>query len=341
MRAARLYGPGDLRIVDLPIPAPAAGQALVRVVTYSPYGTDVGVFLNRGGRYVSAYPVGVGADFCGVVKAVGEGVANVAIGDRVSALSLDHCGTCANCAAGVTNLCLDPAFALPPRQHCCEEYIVIPANKLAVLPPEVSFESGAMLAGLVDALNAYETMGVQAGETVAVIGVGAMGQGAIACARALGIEVVALGGTGKRVELVKALGARAVVGIENHGDDASARALALRPPGYDYVVETTASAWGLEQAFRIPAAAGWVAVTGGGPLPISAWDLVNKELRVVGMRAGHHQEQALALIAEGRIDLTSSITARFDLADAAEAFALLSGDRAADQGRVIVSVTAP
>ena len=58
MRAARLFGPGDLRIVDLPMPVPGPGQVLVRVMTYAPYGTDVGTYLNRHGRSVSAYPVG-------------------------------------------------------------------------------------------------------------------------------------------------------------------------------------------------------------------------------------------------------------------------------------------
>ena len=65
--------------VPEPAPRPGPGQVLVRVVAYAPYGTDVGVYLNRHGRYVAEYPVGVGADFSGTVDAIGEGVDGLAL----------------------------------------------------------------------------------------------------------------------------------------------------------------------------------------------------------------------------------------------------------------------
>jgi threonine dehydrogenase-like Zn-dependent dehydrogenase len=121
MKAARLFGPADLRVVELPVPEPRPGQVLVKVVAYAPYGTDLGVYLNRHGRYVSEYPVGVGADFSGTVAAIGAGVEGLSVGDRVAALALDHCGQCDHCRKGLTNLCLSPDHASPARQTCCEE----------------------------------------------------------------------------------------------------------------------------------------------------------------------------------------------------------------------------
>lgn len=337
MRGARLFAPGDLRVIDLPVPRPEAGQVLVRVVAYSPYGTDVGTYLNRYGRYVSAYPVGIGADFSGVVEACGPGVTSVKPGDRVTALALDHCGACANCASGRNNLCLDPAFAVPARQTCCEEYALVSARKLAILPEGVDFEDAAMLAGIVDAMNAYEQMGLAAGDRVAVIGVGAMGLGAIATARALGLEVIALGGTGGRVQIAQDLGAD-VIGITAHGEDLKDRAFAHTPGGFAAIMETTASDWGIAQAFAVAAPGAIVALTGGGQLPLTSWDVVNRELRIVGIRCGHHQDQAMALIAEGKLNLRQTITGRYPLENAAEAFALLAGDQAHDVGRVIIQI---
>lgn len=337
MRAARLFGPGDLRIVDLPVPVPAEGQALVRVMAYSPYGTDVGTYLNRHGRYVSAYPVGIGADFSGIVESCGPGVTHVAPGDRVAALALDHCGACPNCTIGRTNLCLSPAFARPPRQTCCEEYVLVSACKLAVLPDAVAFEDAAMLAGVVDALNAFEQMGLRAGDSVGIIGVGAMGLGAIATARALGLSVVALGGTGKRCLMAQALGAE-VIGISSHGEDLKDRALTAMPGGFAAVMETTASDWGIAQAFAVAAPGAVVALTGGGQLPLTSWDVVDRELRIVGVRAGHHQAQAMELIANGKLSLRSTISGRFPLDRVADAFALLAGEDARDLGRLIIDV---
>nr|WP_269800242.1 alcohol dehydrogenase catalytic domain-containing protein [Novosphingobium kunmingense] len=337
MRAARLFGPADLRVVDAPVPRPGKGQVLVRVIAYSPYGTDVGTYLNRHGRYVSSYPVGIGADFSGVVESCGAEVTSVNPGDRVTALALDHCGDCANCVSGRTNLCLDPEFAAPPRQICCEEFVLVSARKLAALPDEVTFEDGAMLAGIVDALNAYEQMELSAGDCVAVIGVGAMGLSAIAAGRALGIEVVALGGTGKRVEIARQLGAVAF-GISAHGEDLAALVLKDGPGASPAIIETTATDWGIAQAFAIAAPGGIVALTGGGQLPLTSWDVVNRELRIVGVRCGHHQNQALDLIACGKIDLKGTVTRRYPLEEVADAFALLAGEGARDVGRVIIQI---
>lgn len=339
MRAARLTGPQKLEIVDLPVPDPGPGEVLVRVMVYAPYGTDVGVYLNREGRYVTEYPVGIGADFSGVVAKVGPGVETVAVGDRVSALALDHCGECANCQRGKTNLCLNPRYAKVPRQSCCQEYTLVSARKLARLPDNVGFEDAAMLAGIVDALNAYEKMGMTAGQTVAVVGVGAMGLGAIAAAVALGHDVIAIGGTGARASLASGLGARAVVRLGHHGEDVSTAALELSPGGFPFVMETTASEWGLKQAFAIAGMDGAIAVTGGGPTGLTGWDLVGRELRILGVRAGHHQKEALALIADGRIDLKPTVAERFPLAHTADAFKLLTGEKAADIGRVLIQVS--
>lgn len=337
MRAAQLFGPADLRIVDLPVPVPGPDQALIRVVRYAPYGTDVGTYLNRYGRYVTAYPVGIGADFSGVVEALGTDVSGLKPGDRVAALALDHCGVCSNCETGRTNLCLDPAFKKPARQTCCEEFTLVSASKLAVLPDAVSFEDASMLAGIVDALNAFEQMGLKQGDTVAIIGVGAMGLGAIATAAALGFDIVALGGTGKRCDIARSYGAH-VLPIASHGEDLKGRALAHQAGGFAAVMETTASDWGLAQAFAVAAPGGIVAVTGGGDLKLSAWDLVERELRLVGIRAGHHQQQALELIASGRLSLRQTVNDRFPLDRVSEAFAHLAGEQAKDIGRLIIEI---
>ncbi len=338
MKAARLFGPADLRVIDLPMPEPGAGQVLVRVVAYAPYGTDLGVYLNRYGRYVSEYPVGVGADFSGTVAAIGEGVEGLTVGDRVAALALDHCGACANCSVGRTNLCLSPDHKRPPRQTCCEEYVLVSWRKLSKLPDAVSFEDAAMLAGVVDALNGFDKLGLAKGDTVAIVGVGAMGLGAIATARALGIDVVAVGGRGKRAALAAELGADPVIPIAEHGDDVSARVLEASPGGFPAVMETTATDWGMAQAFAIAAPGAGVALTGGGGLPVMNWDIVDRELRIFGVRAGPDQAGAMRLIAEGRLDLKPTVGARFPLARAAEAFALLTGEQGKDVGRVIIEV---
>ncbi|GAM05437.1 zinc-dependent alcohol dehydrogenase [Novosphingobium sp. MBES04] len=338
MKAARLHAPGDIRVEDVARPEPGPGQVLVQVMAYAPYGTDVGTYLNRGGRYVKSYPVGIGADFSGIVAQLGAGVEGLAPGDRVSALALDHCGACANCTKGRHNLCLDPAFRTPARQTCCEEYTLVSARKLAVLPDAVGFEDAAMLAGPVDALNAFRRMRLEAGQRVGIVGVGAMGLGAVAMARALGLEVVAIGGSGRRSDLAGELGAAHLFPIAAHGESVAERVLGAFPEGLDAVMETTASAWGMDEAFAVAAPGARVALTGGGDLPVSNWQIVERELEILGVKAGPGQVEVLEFIARGDLSLRPTITRRFALDDVAEAFTLLAGPQARDVGRVIIEI---
>jgi len=339
MRAALLFGPSDLRVVDRATPTPAADEALIRVVRFSPYGTDVGVYLNRGGRYVQSYPVGIGADFGGVVEAVGNEVRNVRAGDRVTALALAHCGRCANCRAGRTNVCLDPAMLNAPRQVCAQEYTCVTANKLAVLPAKVGFENAAMLGGPVVALNALGQLAPPSGATVAVLGGGAMSWGAVATCKAKGFHPVSIGGIGRRGHLAGLVGAIEVFPIGAHDEDASERVRARYPQGFGHIIETTATEWGLKQAIKLSAMSGRIAVTGGGPLPALGWDLVGRELVLSGVRAGPGQGEALAMIAAGVIDLKPTMTHRWPLERCAEAFAALTGPGASEVGRVMIDVT--
>ncbi|NQV82017.1 MAG: alcohol dehydrogenase catalytic domain-containing protein [Alphaproteobacteria bacterium] len=341
MKAALLYGPRDLRVVEVDDPAPGPDEVTVRVVSFAPYGTDLGVYLNRGGRYPQPYPVGIGADFSGVIEKVGAAVIGWQEGDRVSALTLAHCGRCANCRAGRTNLCLDPAFTPPPRQVCCQGITTVFAPKLARLPESVTFDDAAMLGGIADALNAFDKMRPQPGETIAVVGVGAMGWGAIAAAKAFELNVVAIGGTGRRAELARRAGADDVVTIGAHDEDVKDRFLARYPAGVPLIIETSATEWGLRQSFAVAAMQGRITLTGGGALDLSGWDIVMRELEVYGSRASHHQQQALDLIAQGKIDLKPTITHRFPLRGAPEAFEQLVGPDAKDIGRVIIDCGEP
>jgi L-iditol 2-dehydrogenase len=337
MRAALLYGVKDMRVTKIARPEPGPDEALIRVRAYAPYGTDIAHYINRGGRYARQYPYGVGADFSGTVEAVGSDVHHVKPGDRVSALALNHCGRCRWCTHGVTNLCLDEEALARPRQACCQEFTVVTANKLAIIPQGVSFEQAAMLAGVVVALNGFELMDLDPAQPLVVVGVGAMGLAVIATAAAMGIRTLALGGTGKRVEHARALGAD-VIPIAGYGEMVTDKANALLPEGFTQVIETTCSDWGLAQAVEVAGRMATIGVTGGGRMPDgSIWDIVLRQLRIVGISCGHHQDSALDLMASGRLHLAETITHRFPLDRAPEAFELLSGPDAADVGRVIIA----
>lgn len=338
MQAAWLHGPRDLRVVEVDVPRPGPDEVLLRITRYSPYGTDVNVYVGDPRLPNPGYPFGIGADLAGVIVALGSAARGFDVGDRVCAAALAHCGECLQCRSGRTNRCIDPRFLNPPRQMACQEYALVHRGKLARIPDGVSFDDASLLVAVIDALNSFERLAPATGDPIAVVGVGAMGIGAIQTFRALGHPVLALGGTGRRAAMARELGADRVYPLAAYDEDISGKVLGDFPSGLDCVMETTCSDWGIAQALRIGAIGGRVALTGGGPLNLRAWDLVYRDLTVFGSKAGYQQEEALRMVADGRLDLKAAVTHRWPLARAPEAFELLAGPGRADVGRILFEI---
>ena len=102
MQAARLIGPGTMRIEQVNGPEVGPGDVLVRVEAAGICGSDRHMFR---GEYPTALPVTLGHEFCGVVEAVGAEARRVKVGDRVTADPNIACGHCPACRSGRVNLC--------------------------------------------------------------------------------------------------------------------------------------------------------------------------------------------------------------------------------------------
>ncbi len=186
--AIRFHQPGApevLRWESVDLPAPAAGEARVR---HHAVGLNYIDTYHRTGLYPLPLPSGIGLEGAGVVEAVGEGVSEVAVGDRV-------------------------AYAGGPVGAYAEERN-IPAHRLLKLPDTISFETAAamMLQGLTSAYLLRRTYRVQAGDAV-LIHAAAGGVGLIACqwAKALGATVIGTVGSAAKVALAQAHGCDHVI----------------------------------------------------------------------------------------------------------------------------------
>ena len=192
MRTLVLNKPGRLALTDTPAPAdPGPGQALVRVHRVGVCGTDINAF--GGTQPFFTYPRILGHELGVEVVAVGEGVANVAPGDRAAVEPYLNCGTCAACERGRTNCCAALTCMGVHGDGGMREQIVVPATKLHV--------SSALT---LDQLALVETLGIgkhavdralsvggfAAGDTVAVIGLGPIGLTAVQFALLAGARVV-------------------------------------------------------------------------------------------------------------------------------------------------------
>ncbi len=186
--AIRFHQPGGPEVLcweNVELPAPAAGEARVR---HHAGGLNYIDTYHRTGLYPLPLPSGIGLEGAGVVEAVGEGVSEVAVGDRVAY------------AGG-------PVGAYAEARN-------IPAHRLLKLPDTISFETAAamMLQGLTSAYLLRRTYRVQSGDAV-LIHAAAGGVGLIACqwAKALGATVIGTVGSPAKAALAKAHGCDHVI----------------------------------------------------------------------------------------------------------------------------------
>src|SRR3954447_21813072 len=210
IRAAVLEEFGQPLVVqDVDLAGPKAGEVLVRLVACGVCHTDM---YTASGADPSGYaPSVLGHEGAGVVEAVGEGVASVAVGDHVVTLFSPQCRECIHCRDPRTNLCLaireqQNNGSLPdgttrlsregePIRHFMgtstfAEYAVLPEIALAKVHPEAPLDRACLFAcGLSTGLGAAMfTAKVEPGSTCAVFGAGMVGLGAVAGCRLQGAE---------------------------------------------------------------------------------------------------------------------------------------------------------
>jgi NADPH:quinone reductase-like Zn-dependent oxidoreductase len=202
-------------LVELPVPEPQAGEVRVKVAAASVNGFDLSVAAGHTKAYLEhRYPLVLGKDFAGTVDDVGPDTDGFAVGDRVfGTVTKDFLG--------------DGSFA---------EYVIVPVQLgIAHLPEKVSFVDGAAL-GLAGAAAyaALDAARIDADTSVLVVGAtGGVGLQVVQLAAAAGATVAATSGTEAEAELLRNLGAAAI--IDRTGDVVE-QAREVFPDGADVII---------------------------------------------------------------------------------------------------------
>ena len=200
MIAARLYGREDLRIEEIPLPVPGAGEVQVRVAYAGLCGTDLHEYFGGPRATTTPHPLTgavlpqiLGHELSGTVTELGPGTASVRIGDRVCVRPIYHCGECPRCVVGLTHLCArGAAVGVSAPGGGLAGYLVVPQHLVFGLPDEVSLVRGALVEPMSTALNAVLRAGCVPGERAVVFGAGAVGHGVLLSLAALGVGEVAV-----------------------------------------------------------------------------------------------------------------------------------------------------
>jgi D-arabinose 1-dehydrogenase-like Zn-dependent alcohol dehydrogenase len=212
MRAVRFHSVGQPPVLeDVDPPRPGPGEVLLDVAAAGVCGTELH-FLD-GLLAPARTPITLGHEVAGTVAEVGDGVADVAVGDRVAVHYLHPCGRCHWCRAGDDHLCDAPlGFLAFVTDGGFADQLVVPASATVPVPGAVSLPLAATLCcSGSTALHAVATAGVSAGDTAVVYGAGGVGLAIVQVLRERGARAIAVARNPERLALARELGADATV----------------------------------------------------------------------------------------------------------------------------------
>ena len=354
-RAAVAFAPGQpLQVVELDVAPPRAGEVLVKIHATGVCHTDA--FTLSGDDPEGVFPAVLGHEGAGVVVEVGEGVISVRPGDHVIPLYTAECGQCKFCKSGKTNLCssvratqgkgLMPdgstrfSYNGQPIYHYMgtstfSEYTVVAEVSLAKINPDAPSEKVCLLGcGVTTGIGAvHNTAKVQAGDSVAVFGLGGIGlaviQGAV---QARAGRIIAVDTNPGKFELARSMGATDCVNPKDHGQPIQDVIVAMTDGGVDFSFECIGNVDVMRAALEC-CHKGWgesviIGVAGAGQeIRTRPFQLVTGRVwrgSAFGGVKGRSQlpgmvEQAMA----GEIDLDPFITHELPLERINEAFELM------------------
>jgi L-iditol 2-dehydrogenase len=319
MRVARLHAVGDLRLSEVPIPAPEPGMSLVRVTAVGICGSDLHWWGEAGiGDATLAQPLVLGHEAAGFI------VGGPRDGERVAIDPSVPCGTCRSCRDGYRNLCSHILFAGHGRQDgALRDFMTWPSELLHPLPDALTDADGAVLEPLGVAIHALDLGHVRLGASVAVVGCGPIGLLLVQVLRAAGADsVTAFDPLPHRREAAARLGADVVA------DPSQGRQVITQRGPADEGADVAFEMAGTSEAVRLAmemARPGGRVVLGGIPsddqTTFQASVARRKGLTIAMVRRMKDvYPRAINLAAGKKVDLAPLVTHRFPLGKAQDAF---------------------
>ena len=299
---------------DLPIPEPAAREALVRVLAAGICRSDV--HYVQGTPKLPPLPRTLGHEVAGVVESLGPNPPpGISEGQRVGIHYQTSCGTCRHCLAGNDQFCISGQMIGNSLDGGYAEKLLAPARNLVALPDEVAIEHAAvMMCSSATSFHALNRARLQAGDRVAVFGLGGLGQSAVQLALALGASTVyAVDLNPAKVALAAHYGAIPVA-----GGDGAVRSILEHSGGVDVSLELVGLATTMRQALEVLAPQGRAAAVGlaEAPFRVDAYeDLVLREAEIIGVSDHLASElgSLLGIAARGDLDLSRVVSSQVPL----------------------------
>ena len=311
MKAAVFYGKHDLRVMDQPVPVPGAGQVQIQVRACGICGTDIHIFEGDEGAAKSPAGTILGHEFSGEITAVGPGVTEFKVGDRVCVDPNELCGKCDYCRGGIGHYCTSMNGYGTTVHGGFAEFCVVPTSQVYAIPDGMTFEQAAMAEPVACCIHGIDMCEIHPGDTVAVFGAGMIGLIMLQLAKISGAAtLISIEPIAEKREIARKLGADLT--IDPFTEDVSE---VLKQHGItrvNTVIECVGRTGTIQQAIEIAGPKSVVMMFGltkpGDQITVKPFDLFKREVVLKASYINHYtQKRAVSLISSGKVDVSSMI----------------------------------
>jgi 2-desacetyl-2-hydroxyethyl bacteriochlorophyllide A dehydrogenase len=326
MKAAVIYQPGDIKVIEREIPEPKAGEVLIRIKACGVCGTDHSLFV---GAFPASFPVIIGHEFAGDVVALGEGVSTLHVGDRVTVDPNRVCHKCDYCRMGKEHLCANRLSMGVEIDGGDAEYCVMTESNVYRIPDHVTYEQAAFCEPLACAVHGMDLAHVNHGDTVLILGAGGMGNLLTQLAALRGaVNIIVSEPNKKRRELALENGATHV--IDPGTEDVDAELRKIRRIGADVIVEAAGNLSLQAQSIYYSRKGGTIVWFGCSPMdktvPVNSYDINDRELTVLGSFNNQFATaRAVELLSSQKIRVENLVSHHIPLAEYLDVFKIFGG----------------
>jgi L-iditol 2-dehydrogenase len=204
MKVAYFIEPKNISIKEVEIPEPKFGEVRIKLSKIGVCGSDVHIYL---GHRLIEKPTIIGHEGFGMIDKIGEGVENRILGERVVIEPNIPCRNCKYCLSGRGTICSNKKVLGVNQAGCFSEYVVVPTDFAWSVPDEISDDNAVTIEPMAVAYHALFSSKAKPGDTIAVIGLGAIGLLLTHLAIALGYKVLVTEINDSKLKLASDLGA--------------------------------------------------------------------------------------------------------------------------------------
>jgi len=326
MNAVVCEEPKVLRLQRIPKPKPKGREALVEIRAVGVCRSDVSGYLGK--HPLVTYPNILGHECSGVVAELGPDASGFKIGDEVAVETFfELCGQCSGCRRGQYNTCKDPKIIGHNVPGAFAEYMLANSDFLHHKPANVTFEEAALVEPLSVAVHAVKRCGISCGETVAIIGAGAIGLLVLQVSKLSGATVHIVDVVERKLALAKDLGADLVFNSSIQ-DPRPEMIAATEGDGYDYVIEAVGSPQTLRETTDLARAGGTIMCIGFSGREVDEICLSKitlQEMRLLGILGFcRDYPTSIRLLSKKMVSVGPLITQRFRLEETEKAIELMA-----------------